>query len=211
MLGRFIVVEGLEGAGKTTAIEIIKHFLETKVPNVVLTREPGGTRVGEGLRKLIKENVLNEVLDERCELLMMYAARVQLLEQVVRPALLKGDWVLADRFELSTYAYQGGGRGIDKSIIDNLSSVCVRGLRPDLTLFLDISPEMGLRRAKSRGQTDRFEEESLVFFENVYQAYHQAIKESLNVRIIDASEPLSEVKAAILQQITLFLKQSDYA
>ena len=102
--GKFIVVEGLEGAGKTTTIETIKQYLASISQPVIVTREPGGTRVGETLRSLIKESVYNEFLDARCELLLMYAARVQLLEQIIKPALSRGDWIISDRFELSTYA-----------------------------------------------------------------------------------------------------------
>lgn len=209
MAGRFIVVEGLEGAGKTTAIETIKHYFESHSQSVIVTREPGGTRIGEGLRTLLKENVDGELLDARCELLMMYAARVQLLQQVIRPALNRGDWVIADRFELSTYAYQGGGRGINKHTLDCLSTICLQDFKPDLILFLDISPEQGLERAKGRGKLDRIEQESKVFFTNVYQAYHQYIKDMDNVHIIDASLPLNSVQKSIIIQLNQFMTYND--
>jgi dTMP kinase len=205
MLGRFIVVEGLEGAGKTTAIETIKNYFESQSQSVIVTREPGGTRIGEGLRALIKSSVDGEFLDARCELLMMYAARVQLLQQVIRPALNRGDWVIADRFELSTYAYQGGGRGISKHTLDCLSTICLDQFKPDLILFLDISPEQGLERAKGRGKLDRIEQESKVFFTNVYDGYHENIKNMNNVRIIDASLPLDAVQKSIIVQLNQFL------
>ncbi len=133
--GKFIVVEGLEGAGKSTALQTIKRYLERFVPELLLTREPGGTRVGEHVRQLLKERVEGEALEPRCELLLFYAARVQLLEQVIRPALSQGTWILADRFELSTFAYQGGGRKLDKHMIQHLSAFCLQGFKPDLILF----------------------------------------------------------------------------
>ncbi len=195
--GHFIVIEGLEGAGKSTAINAIKHYLESLSIELVTTREPGGTRVGEIARQLIKESLPTEPLDPRAELLLFYAARVQLLEQVIRPALARGCWVLADRFELSTMAYQGGGRKLDQAIIEHLSAFCVKGIKPDLIIFLDITPQLGLQRAKKRGKIDRIEQESLVFFNDVYDSYHKHIKTMDNVVVIDASKPLHTVRELI--------------
>ncbi len=195
--GRFIVVEGLEGAGKSTALNTIKRFLTDQGVDLVLTREPGGTRVGEEVRRLIKEIVPAESLDPRAELLLFYAARVQLLEQIVYPALEQGSWVLADRFELSTFAYQGGGRKLDEQMIAHLSSFCLGNFKPDLTLFLDITPKKGLQRASKRGTTDRIEQESLSFFNDVYNSYHHHIKTMNNVVVIDASQPIGVVRSAI--------------
>lgn len=209
--GKFIVVEGLEGAGKSTAIQTIKQFLENIAPELLLTREPGGTRVGEVVRNLIKEKVEGEVIDPRVELLMLYAARVQLLEQVIHPALNRGCWVLADRFELSTYAYQGGGRHLDKQIISFLSSFCVKNLKPDLIVFLDIEPLQGLRRVKQRGVVDRIEQESLSFFTDVYNCYHEMIKSMNNVICIDASQPLEIVQKSIITQLNLFITDNAIA
>ncbi|MGQ3890976.1 dTMP kinase [Legionella sp. CNM-4043-24] len=209
--GQFIVVEGLEGAGKSTAIETIRQELERLCPRLILTREPGGTRLGEQLRTLVKEGVDGEHVDARAELLLMYAARVQLLEQVIRPALLRGDWVLSDRFELSTYAYQGGGRGIDKAIIDGLSRACLQGFQPDLIIYLDISPEQGLERVRSRGASDRIEQESLTFFRRVHEAYRSMIAGMNNVVAVDAGRPLNEVRAAIIQHVHDFLQRQHHA
>lgn len=195
--GHFIVVEGLEGAGKSTALNTIKRFLAERVPELITTREPGGTRVGEAARQLIKETVTLEPLDARTELLLLYASRVQLLEQVIRPALHRGCWVVGDRFELSTWAYQGGGRQLDLDMIARLSTFCVKDIKPDLIIFLDISPEQGLRRALKRGKADRIEQESLDFFTNVYNSYHHYIKSMPNVVIIDASKPLAVVQNLI--------------
>src|SRR3990167_10781554 len=134
--GRFIVIEGLEGAGKTTAIDLIKQLLCDKNIALITTREPGGTYVGENVRRLLKEKDLDFPLDPLTELLLLYAVRVQLLQEVIGPALSSGIWVLADRFELSSYAYQGGGRKIDARVLDQLSSFCVKDTQPDWIIFL---------------------------------------------------------------------------
>lgn len=203
--GRFIVVEGIEGAGKSTALQTIKHYLQSVVPEFLLTREPGGTRVGESVRTLLTERVEGETLDPRCELLMFYAARVQLLEQVIRPSLSKGTWVLADRFELSTFAYQGGGRKLDKQMIHHLSTFCLQGFKPDLILFLDINPEQGLGRVKKRGEADRIEQESLAFFTDVYNSYHEMIRSMDNVVCIDAGQAMETVQESILTALKTFV------
>ncbi len=192
--GQFIVVEGLEGAGKTTAIKTIKRLLNEQQTDFITTREPGGTFVGESLRTIIKESPVEEPLDPRSELLLFYAARVQLLEQVIKPALQQGRWVLADRFELSSFAYQGGGRKISQDFINSLSLFCVEDCRPDWIVFLDIKPEQGLERALQRGKLDRIEQESLNFFHDVYDQYHQQIQRLNNVILIDASQPLAAVQ-----------------
>jgi dTMP kinase len=203
--GRFIVVEGLEGAGKSTAIQTIKQYVQDFIPEIVLTREPGGTRVGEAVRQLIKENIAGEMLKPLSELLLLYAARVQLLEQIIRPALMRGCWVLADRFELSSFAYQGGGRRLDRQMISNLSALCLQGFKPDLILFLDVSPEQGLVRVKNRGAKDRIEQESLVFFRRVAKAYHQMMQSMDNVIVIDANQSIELVQESVLAQLKTFI------
>ncbi|ARH00202.1 dTMP kinase [Legionella micdadei] len=199
--GRFIVVEGLEGAGKSTAIDAIKQYLHNLVPDLVITREPGGTRIGEVIRHLIKEKIDEEPLDPRSELLLLYAARVQLVEQIILPALNNGSWVLADRFELSTFAYQGGGRGIDQDMIRKLSAFCLQGFKPDLVFYLDIDPEQGLSRVKTRGTFDRIEQESLEFFTQIRNTYVQMIKTMDNVILIDAGQPIEIVQKLIQTQL----------
>ncbi|HBI21532.1 MAG TPA: dTMP kinase [Legionella sp.] len=199
--GQLIVVEGLEGAGKSTALDVIKQRLAAHTPELILTREPGGTHVGEVVRGLIKASIPTEPLDSRAELLLFYAARVQLLEQVIRPALNRGAWVLADRFELSTFAYQGGGRELDETMISHLSSFCVGDLTPDLTIFLDVSPELGLERAGLRGAMDRIEQEPLAFFRAVHDAYHRRMKTMPHVVVIDASQPLLAVRQSIAMAV----------
>jgi dTMP kinase len=195
--GHFIVLEGLEGAGKSTAISTIEAFLKPRVSELIVTREPGGTQSGESIRQILKTHRPNEPLEPYAELLLFYAARVQLLEQVILPALTRGAWVLADRFELSTFAYQGGGRKIDPHFIEQLSTHCLRGLQPNLTLFLDLKPKIGLQRALLRSKMDRIESESVDFFERVYQSYHENLVRYQSVEVIDASKPLDEVQAMI--------------
>jgi dTMP kinase len=203
--GRFIVVEGLEGAGKSTAIQTIKYYLQDYVPDILLTREPGGTRIGEAVRHLIKEKVEDETLDPRSELLLLYAARVQLIEQVIRPALDSGCWVLADRFEWSTFAYQGGGRGLERDLITKLSAFCLGSFKPDLIVYLDLSPEQGLARVKKRGASDRIEQESLAFFTRIRNTYLQLIQTTANVVAVDASQDLETVQDSIKTQLKTFI------
>lgn len=203
--GRFIVLEGLEGAGKSTAISTIKRFLTPRISELIITREPGGTVVGESIRQILKTHIPNEPLDARAELLLFYAARVQLLEQVILPALERGAWVLADRFELSTFAYQGGGRKIELDFIHQLSTSCLQGLQPDLMLFLEINPKIGLQRALLRSKMDRIESESLDFFERVYQSYHEHLPRFKRVEMIDASKPLGEVQYLIREALRKYM------
>lgn len=205
--GRFIVVEGLEGAGKSTAIKTIKRFLMDQHIEFTLTREPGGTHLGEAVRQLIKEAPTDEPLDSRAELLLFYAARTQLLAQVIEPALQKGVWVLADRFELSSFAYQGGGRKLDERMLHALSAFCVRENQPDVIIFLDIKPEQGLERAFKRGKLDRIEQESLSFFNDVYSSYHKHLKSMNNVIMIDASKPLVVVENSIRTKLQHYLAE----
>lgn len=200
--GRFIVVEGLEGAGKSTAMQTLQQFFQKNLQNVVVVREPGGTRVGEIVRTLVKEHL---GLDNRTELLLLYAARVQLIQEIIEPALHTGHWVLCDRFELSTFAYQGGGRQMDPALIETLSGICLQGFKPDLTFFLDISPEKGLDRAGKRGQLDRIECESDAFFQRVYKAYQDAVTHDDTVIRIDAEQSLPQVQKALLHHLEHFV------
>ncbi len=204
--GRFLVVEGLEGAGKSTALHTIEQCLLPNVPELVVTREPGGTLAGESIRTLLKQSN-DEPLDSRAELLLFYAARVQLLERVVLPALARGAWVLADRFELSSFAYQAGGRQLDRAFIEQLSCFCLHGIQPDLTIFLDIPPAVGLERAYIRGKLDRIEQESIEFFQLVSNQYHREIQHNKTIEVIDASQPLALVQQCITHKITHYLQQ----
>ncbi|MCL9684574.1 dTMP kinase [Legionella maioricensis] len=204
--GKLIVIEGLEGAGKSTAVNIVIDLLSQLDIKTITTREPGGTAIGETLRTIIKNPEYSDVLDDRSELLLLYTARIQLVEQVIKPALQQGYWVIADRFELSTMAYQGGGRGLDPNMIKTLSSFCLNGFKPDLTLYLDINPELGMERAKLRGKFDRIEQQAIDFFHRVHETYIQYIKADPNIFIIDASRSLQEVTIAIQQTMTQFIE-----
>lgn len=201
--GRLLVVEGLEGAGKSTAIASLQSLLQAEGIPLITTREPGGTLVGETVRDLLKHS--EEALDPRTELLLFYAARVQLLETVIKPALERGTWVLADRCELSSFAYQGGGRGIQKDVLNLLSVLCVGDMQPDLLIYLDISPEVGLQRAQLRGTLDRIEQEPLAFFQDVHAAYLEGLRRFSAVIMIDANQPLPQVQANLEQSLRHYL------
>lgn len=207
--GKMIVVEGLEGAGKSTAVDSIIRFLDEKKIKVLKVREPGGTAIGEALRKILKEPSHQHTMSAKAELLLMYAARIQLLEEKIIPALKKGEWVVADRFELSTLAYQGGGRGLSMDFIHQLSNFALQGFEPDLILFLDISPEEGLQRVKLRGAYDRFEKEPLTFFNKIHAAYLEHIQALKQVRIINAAQAYAQVEQRIREALVQLLV--DYA
>lgn len=204
--GKLIVIEGLEGAGKSTAVNTMINLLSERDIKTITTREPGGTAIGEILRTIIKNPDYSNVLDDRSELLLLYAARIQLIEQVIKPALQQGYWVIADRFELSTIAYQGGGRGLDPAMINTLSTFCLNGFKPDLTLFLDITPEMGMERAKLRGKFDRIEQQSIDFFHRIHKTYIQYINEHKDISIIDASHSLEDVQVSIQKVLLQFIE-----
>ena len=198
MTGKFIVIEGLEGAGKTTAINTVARILKQHhICDLQFTREPGGTPIAEALRNIIKNGLDNEPLTDKAELLMLYAARIQLVDNVIKPALKMGKWVIGDRHDLSTQAYQGGGRQIDKVFIETLQAQVLGNFKPDLTLYLDIAPELGLMRAKSRGQLDRIEQQSLPFFERIRQRYLQLAERDNTIITIDANKSIEEVTTQI--------------
>ncbi|MBV2128373.1 dTMP kinase [Arsukibacterium indicum] len=204
--GKFIVVEGLEGAGKSSAIATIRQWLQQQNVQVVCTREPGGTPLAEKLRNLVKQVDNDEQLAPQTELLLMYAARVQLLTNVIRPALNRGDWVLADRHDMSSRAYQGGGRQLDEQLINNLRSTVLGNTRPDLTLYLDIDPAVGLSRAAARGELDRIEQEQLAFFVRTRQKYLQIAATEPDIVSLDASQPLEIVQQNIINALQQHFK-----
>ena len=206
--GKFIVLEGLEGAGKSTAHQaVLAKLEELGIKDVVLTREPGGTPLAEKLRHLIKYD-LEEPICDKAELLMLYAARVQLVENVIKPALAEGKWVLGDRHDMSSQAYQGGGRQIDRKILDNLKRTVLGDFEPDLTIYLDIDPAVGLERVRGRGELDRIEQQSLDFFYRTHQRYLELTQNNDKAVIIDAEQPLEKVTADIKQAVGNFVKKA---
>ena len=196
----FLTVEGVEGVGKSTHIETIKNFLDERDIPCILTREPGGTPVAERIRELLLALHEDEALCELSELLLVFAARAQHLERVVKPALAQGKWVICDRFTDATYAYQGGGRGLDVAIIAGLESLVQGELKPDLTIILDLDPRIGMRRASERGELDRFEREQIEFFDKVRRTYLDiAAADPQRCVVIDAASDLATVSADLLK------------
>lgn len=211
MESKFIVIEGLEGAGKTTARDTVVDVLRQQgIQDIVFTREPGGTPLAEKLRDLVKQGVENEKLTDKAEVLMLYAARVQLVDNVIKPALARGAWVVGDRHDLSSQAYQGGGRGIDSRLMQSLRDTVLGDFKPDLTLYLDLPPAIGLERARSRGALDRIEKESLPFFERTRTRYLELAAQDASIITVDASQTLPEVTAAIRLALEAWFKQQEH-
>ena len=195
--GQFITVEGTEGVGKSTNMAFIENWLKTAGKEIVITREPGGTKLGEKLRDVLLDAKEQSMSDDT-ELLLMFAARAQHLQQVIKPALAAGKWVVCDRFTDSTYAYQGGGRGIDMSRIAELEQWVQGDLRPDMTFILDLPVDVGLERAGKRSSPDRFELEKHDFFNKVRNTYlSRASEQPERYAVIDASPEMSKVQASI--------------
>ena len=195
--GRFITLEGLEGAGKSTAMAFARDWFEARGESVVCTREPGGTPLAEELRGVLKA-VRDEPVAPSTELLLMFAARAQHVERVIRPTLAEGRVVICDRFTDSTRAYQGAGRGLSMEVIEQLAGIAHADCNPGLTLWLDVPVALGLERAAAREAADRFEQEALDFFERTRSGFEAlAEAEPGRVRRIDATRPLAEVQAAV--------------
>jgi len=203
--GRFITVEGTEGVGKSTNINFLCQLLKDKGIEIVLTREPGGTPLAEELRELLL-TPREERVSQDTELLLMFAARAQHIENVIRPALARGAWVISDRFTDATFAYQGGGRGVEVESIRMLESLVQHGLHPDLTLLLDLDVEVGLQRASARSTPDRFEQEKVDFFGKVRAAYLERAKNEPNrFAVIDASCAIEAVQSQISAAVSEYL------
>lgn len=203
--GQFITVEGVEGAGKSTQLHFIESYLRQAGKSLVVTREPGGTPLGEEIREILLQP-REDGMAGNTELLLMFAARAEHLAQKILPALDAGQWVLCDRFTDATYAYQGGGRGLNKSLILDLENLIQGDHRPDMTIYLDLPVETGLKRARERGELDRFEREDLQFFESVRQAYLDRSRQLTNIyRVIDAGQTIDEVEHQVKQALDAFL------
>ena len=199
--GKFITLEGIEGVGKSTQVAFVADWLTRAGRRVTVTREPGGTELGEAVRALLLDNALPPMA-AMTELLLVFAARAEHLARVIEPALASGHWVVCDRFTDATWAYQGGGRGLPGDAIGTLETLVQGARRPDLTLLLDAPVTLALGRAKARGAADRFESERAQFFEKVRAAYlAKARLESDRFRIIDAAQALPTVQAAIVDNL----------
>ncbi|WXT99501.1 MAG: Thymidylate kinase [Catillopecten margaritatus gill symbiont] len=194
--GKFITIDGVEGAGKSTQINFICDYLKDKGVNVMLTREPGGTEIGEKIRELLLST--DSKMHSDTELLLMFAARNEHIHSKILPTLEKGDWVLSDRFTDASYAYQGGGRGLDIERITQLEKWIMQNFTPDMTLLLDVPVEIGMQRVESRGAKDRIEQENLDFFNRVRDAYIARSEQyPERIKLIDASQSAKNTSAQI--------------
>jgi len=204
--GAFITIEGVEGAGKSTCMQVVAEQIEAQDIALLQTREPGGTELGEDLRELLLGHRHTGMADDT-ELLLMFAARAEHIQRKILPALQAGQWVLCDRFTDATYAYQGAGRGIPVQRIEVLENWVQGALRPDLTIVMDLPVAQGLERAGKRSAPDRFESEALAFFERVRQGYLDiAQRDPQRVRVVDASRDLEQVSRSIHQLIGDFIQ-----
>lgn len=209
MTGIFISFEGIEGTGKSTHARLLAEHLQRHGHTAVLTREPGGTIISLKIRELLLSLESRE-MDPVTELLLYNAARVQHIREVIEPALTRGEIVICDRFSDSTLAYQGYGRGIDRSIIDSLDTLATRGIRPDLTLLLDIDVETGLQRNRRINKRDRLELEDVAFHEKVRKGFLEiAADEPERVRIIDCSGSIEAVQAGITDAVAALMARQE--
>ena len=197
--GKLITFEGTEGTGKTTQIQLLQEYLHSRNVNSLVTREPGGTKVGEQVRDVLLEQT-TVPLDASTELLLMFAARAQHLAEIIYPALQDGIWVICDRFSDASYAYQGGGRGISGSEIKKIESVVHQDFQPDLTILLTCALETAMRRVNRRGTKDRFESESQEFFQRVHTAYLKLAEHNSERFAVVDTEPEIEVVASRIRQ-----------
>ena len=206
MTTRFITVEGGEGAGKSSNLALIEQILIDRGVGVVVTREPGGTLLGEHLRELLLRSE-NDTPVPMAELLLIFAARAQHLSQVITPALESGNWVVCDRFTDATYAYQGYGRGLDLDVISLLENLVQGTRRPDLTVLFDVDPEIGLSRVNTRGKLDRFEQEDQHFFRCVREGYLSRARATVPDKwlIVDANQPLDYTRQFLRSKLEAWL------
>ena len=209
---KFITIEGIEGVGKSTAVKIIQDYLVQQQQEIVVTREPGGTVIAEQLRTILLTPMQGEMVSPDSELLLMFASRSQHIQNVIKPALQAGKWVISDRFVDASFAYQGGGRKLDMQKIDVLNEWIVNTLQPGLTFLLDAPVEIGLARAKHRGPQDRIEQEKLDFFVRVREVYlSRAEKFADRFCVIDAAQSLEKVQADIRRKLATLSMENEHA
>lgn len=204
--GKFITFEGGEGAGKSTNILVAQEYLESQGIKTQLTREPGGTPLAEEIRSLLISK-REESVNELTELLLVFSARAQHLNNLIKPALAQGIWVLCDRFTDATYAYQGAGRGLSVEAIRTLETLVQGNIRPDLTLLLDLDIEVGATRARNRGALDRFESLDAEFFSRVRDMYLQRAKSESYYKVVDANQSLENVQLAVKNTLVEFIRE----
>lgn len=197
MSGKFIVIDGIEGAGKSTQMQFIVNYFQEQGKKVVQTREPGGSPLGEKLRNILLHDDIS--ITPLSELLLMFAARHQHIHETILPAMQQGAIVISDRFVDSSYAYQGGGRNIDISIIEQLEHLTLAGFTPDLTLFLNLPLEVALERISKRDKSDRIEGEDDSFFQRTYEGYQQRLQRNSHIKIINSAQSIEETQQQILQ------------
>lgn len=201
--GFFITLEGGEGSGKSTQVPVVADFFRQRGYDVVCTREPGGTKLAEQIRSVLLTKDPDEDLCDKSELLLMYAARAQLVETLIKPSLAQGKVVISDRFDLSTLAYQGAGRGIPLAEIAALRQVAIGDFAPDLTLLLDVPVEVGMARMRARGKADRIEQAGTAFFERIRTGFREyALSHPSEVALIDGTKELAQVSAQVEQVLT---------
>ena len=198
--GVFITLEGTEGSGKSTQLKTIEQYLQQHNRRYIKVREPGGTPIAEEIRNLLKTPRNDDAMCDTTELLLMYAARAQLVNTVIKPAIEQGIDVICDRHDLSTVAYQGGGRGMDLSEIKAISKVVLGDFKPNLTILLDIDPIKGMQRANARGELDRFEQSKMDFFVRVRNTYLECAKQDPNtIKVVNGDDSIDNVSSHIRQ------------
>ncbi len=209
MTGKFLTLEGTEGAGKSTNLRFIEKWLTEQGADVVITREPGGTEIGEAVRAILLNQDYTEMHDDT-ELLLMFAARAQHLREKILPALAEGKWVISDRFTDASYAYQGAARGMGFERIAEIEQWVQQGIHPDTTFVFDLPVEIGMARVAARGtETDRFEQEKQDFFEKVRGAYLTRAQQSpQRYKVLDAAQPLEAVQQQIIERLTALMNES---
>ena len=201
---KFITFEGIDGCGKSTQAKLLLEYMNKSGVETILVREPGGTPLAESLRDLVKKK-WEEKVSPTTELLLMYASRVQLVDNIIKPALSKNRWVIGDRHDLSSRAYQGGGRELGDELLQKIRKITLGNFTPDLTLLLDVEEKKGLERARERGELDRIEEEDLAFIQRTRQRYLNIASKDPSIIVIDANQSMLDVHQSILRAIEEYL------